>query len=369
MCSLLLALVAAGCGGRYGCGGNNDGSDDSLPWAVIGQDRLNLAPGGVGSALVTVRNQAVDQGWQLTIKTDGDPPTGWTVTGSSKYLDRPFDNRIALEVTVRVPANAPTGSRSIPMLISDDDSTTADYVVNLQVVVGAAATTSIRETAPFVSNGEGTFESSLEISNGEAFPITTMVEFRPLNFTADVDALVWFSPNSGGFSVDPGDIDTMKCKVLPRTNSIAKTFSFENYFYNQFQNGKEHKYATQVAAKPPTAVYYTVDSLDWLMGVSTADPDKTTTYDVTFDPVPTGKAGLYTFSQDGLNASQYTATFNPPNAPVNSNGDPVSVTVTVSRIGSGAGETVDEFVLRATHDAHSDVNARLRLPIRTYVGR
>ncbi len=359
---MLFSLLFAGCGG----GGNNNAPGT---WALINQETLTLAPGGVGSAAFTFQNKSEDATYQLTIRLDGTAPNGWTVTGSSMFLDKPIGKTVDLEVEVRVPANAPNGQRFLPLVITDDDPTTEDVSVSLTVTVGQIVVTSIRETAAFVPNLDGRFESGLEITNGETNPIATLVEPRPLNFVGEVDALVWFSPKAGGFVADPGGVETMKCSALPRTNTVAKTFSLENYFLNPWQGGREEKYSTQFSVKPPNDVLYTITSLDWLMGVRMSDPDKVTTYDVTFDPVPTGKAGLYTFSVANLDTTQYTAVVNPPNAPVNAFSAPVTVAVTITRIGDGTGETVDEFTLRATHDVHADVNGLLRLPIRTYVGR
>lgn len=367
--SVLFSLLFAGCGGNGGCGGSNNGGE-SLPWTVVDRETLNLPPGGVGLATVRVQNQNTTGGtYQLSIQPDGTQPTGWTVTGTDGFLDGPFGNTVDMEVTVRVAANAAPGQRFVNLKISDDDNSTEDFSLNITVNVGGAVGTAIREKTAFVPSLDEVFESGLEISNGEDFPIATLVEPRPLNFTGETDALVWFSPKAGGFVVDPGDVDTMRCVALPRTNSVTRTFRLENYFFNPWQNGREEKYATQFSVKPPNDVRYTINTLDWFMGVSMSDPDKTATYEVTFDPVPTGKAGLYSFSVSGLNTLQYTATVTPPNAPVNSKGDPVKVTITVNRIGAGVGETVDEFSVLATHDAHTDVSDRLRLPIRTYAGR
>jgi hypothetical protein len=368
--SVMLAVIFAGCGGEGGCGGGDDEEAGGGTWIVVNvQPTVSVLPGGLGSTNVTVKNQSDANGYQMTIAVKGEPPTGWTVTGSNGFLDRIKNKTLDLPVEVRVPAGTPTGRRLIELIVTDDAPGSAGRVVRLSVNVGSAANTAIYETAPFVLNTDRRYESGLEVTSGESFPISTLVEYRPLNFVQDADALVWFSPKAGGFVADPGARKTMKCTALPRTDSVAKTYRIENYFLNPWQGGREEKYATQFTVKPPNDVRFTIGALDWLMGVRTTDPDRVAEFEVTFDPVPTGRAGLYTFSVANLDSTQYTATVNPPNAPVNANSDPVTVTVTVNRIGSGLGETVEEFTLRATHDAHADVSAQLRLPIRTYVGR
>ncbi len=367
---VLLAIAFAGCGGNTGCTGSGDDAPLGA-WIVLTvQPTLNVNAGGLGTVDVRVQNNSNVTGYQITVGLEGTAPLGWTVTGSSKFLESGSNKIVTIPVEFRVPANWPNGQRIVELRVSDDDNTNnSDQIVRVFVNVGSAAGTAIYETSAFVPNLDGRFESGLEITNGEVSPLSTLVEARPLNFVFETDALVWFSPKAGGFVVDPGGTRTMKCTALPRTNTVAKTFQIENYFLNPWQGGREEKYASQFAAKEATDVQYTINSLDWYMGVLMTDPDKTTEYNVTFDPVPTGKAGLYTFSVANLDTTQYSATLNPPNAPVNANSDPVTVTVTITRIGGGTGETVDEFTLQAQHDVHADITGLLRLPIRTYVGR
>lgn len=355
-CALLVIIA---------CGGASLDENLTSTWTSVGESTVLISPGATQATTIRLRNDSSGTSHSITGATHASVPTGWTVTFPSTIdLPRNNPNEVLFPVNINVPTGTTSGIRvfTVKLTSSIDGSF---KLVDIAVTVGASAVTAIQETSTFTGRADGVFESALKLTNGDGIPITTLVDFRPVGFTAEVDALVWFSPKAGGFSIDPGDESTRTCRALPRTNATGRTFSMENYFYHK---AVEYKYATAFTVKPPSAVAYTITGLDWRMGVNVADPDKVTNYTVTFDQVVTGKAGQYTFTVDNLNSTQYTAMITPSTVPVNSNGDPVSVQVQITRIGSGTEETVDEFTLIATHSNDATVDARLLLPIRTYVG-
>lgn len=356
--SALFLLVILACGGS----GNL-----TAIWAIAGGGTSPLiAPGNTGLATINIFNRSTGSSFVISGSPGPNTPDGWTVTFPTTIsLPRNDATPVAFPIQVTVPAGTPTGVRSFLVTLTDDQG----YSTHPSIVVtvgGSGAITSIQKTSDFAYRNDGVYESGLKVTNGEAIPITTLIEYRPLGFVSDVDAIVWYRTKAGGISVDPGDEEARVCNVLPRTNLTSRFFALEHFIY---ASAVEYKYSDSVFADLATSVGYNIMALDWYMGVSMSDPDQSTTYSVDIDQVVTNKAGQYTFTVDGLDATQYSASINPATAPVNSNGDPVNVSVTITRIGSGAGETVDEFTLVATHSNAGDVNTRLRLPIRTYAGR
>lgn len=348
----------------WACGGS--GNLLSTWRVVTGGTNPLIAPGATGIATLNLQNLSTGISYVITGTPGPDAPPGWTVTfPSTVSLPRNSTSTVAMQIQISVPAGTPSGVRSFTVALSDGQG----QIYNPAIVVtvgGSGAITSIQKTIDFANRFDGVYESGLKVTNGEAFPITTLIEYRPLGFVSDTDAIVWYRTKAGGISVDPGDEESKVCNLLPRTNLSSRFFSLEHFIY---ASAVEYKYSDSLVADAATSVGYNITAIDWLMGVSMADPDKTTTYSVDFDQVVTNKAGQYTFTVTGLDTTQYSASINPATAPVNSNGDPVSVSVEITRIGAGTGETVDEFTLVATHSNAGDMNSRLRLPIRTYVGR
>lgn len=351
------------------CGGlecSETGSDSTFVFK--GPESVFIGAGASKTLTGTLENLNDGISWSIKIRPVGTVPTGLTLTypTSQLLLGRPIGTKMDVDVTVAVAPGSSAATRTLTMEAYDVDvperRSTWTFVVN----IGAASvTTGIRESMPMIGGASHLFEGQAEISNGEGFPICTMLGVTPAGYTLDTDALIWMRPNSGGFCADPGDKEFVTVAGLARSNMTGRTFN-QAFHFNWGAN--LYSYSTSWTVSAASSVGYTITAIDSLMGQKMTDPDKTTSYTVTVDPILTGRAGLYTFSLQGLPA-KYSASIVPPTVAVNAAGDPVSVQVTITRIADSSREETDEFTLAATHESSPDINLLLKLPIQNFLGR
>lgn len=355
----------------FACGGSDCSGDDrgeEVYFSFSGPLSTFIAAGSSKTVTGVLENQNNGTSWSLKVRPSGALPTGITLSypTGTLLLSRPSGTKIDVDVIVTVAPGFTPGTRSIEMEAYDVAYPARVRRWTLVINIGASAvTTGIRESMPMVGGVNHLFEGQAEISNGEGFPICTMLGVTPANYTLLDDAIIWMRPNNGGFCADPGDKEYVTVGGLARSNLTGRTFT-QAFHFNWGAN--LYSYTTSWTVSAATNVGYTITAIDHLMGQKMSDPDKTTSYTVTVDPILAGRAGLYTFNLQGLPA-QYSATIVPPTAAVNATGDPVSVTVTITRIADSSREETDEFTLTATHESSPDINLALKLPISNLLGR
>lgn len=357
----LLFIVA--CGGLE-C---NDSTNEAY-FILKGVESVFVGAGTSKTIKGTLENLSDSTSWSLKVRPVGTVPTGLTVTypTTQLLLGRPIGTKMEVDVTIAVAAGSSAATRTLTLEAYDVNVPERKSTWTIVVNIGAGSvTTGIRESMPMVGGVSHLFEGQAEISNGEGFPICTMLGVTPSGYTLDTDALIWMRPNSGGFCADPGDKEFVTVAGLARSNMTGRTFN-QAFHFNWGAN--LYSYSTSWTVSAASSVGYTITAIDYFIGQRMTDPDKTASYSVTVDPILAGRAGLYTFSLQGLPA-KYSASIVPPTVAVNAAGDPVTVQVTITRIADSSREETDEFTLAATHESSPDINLLLKLPIQNFLGR
>lgn len=341
-----------------GCLGND--ANTSEPWSMSAPETAVYASPSTRDFNITFRNTGSETVF-LDLTLDGAPPAGWTITTPTSPIEvRGVGNP---DVVVPIPITVPSGQTGTRMVSFKATRGDHSAVHTVTINIGSTAT-GIREVTPFTQAGS-VFESLLEISWGEGTPWSTLMAVRPADFTLSNgitpgDAIMWFTPKSGGISLDPGDIDQVTVKLLPTTNSATRVFNFTSYFN---RTTTEYGVNQQVTSVVPLSVPYQITAIDYLMGVTTAESDRTTTYTVKFMNVG---AGRINFFADNV-PSRFSAVVNPPSVDVSA-GDDATVQVTITRVSDGSFEDTEEFTLRCTNSADGTFSRTIHLPIQSWRG-
>lgn len=351
--ALLSLLTVLACGGLFTSSGSTQDQND-VSWQLDGPTEANGLPGTTITIQLQLRS-FTEATRDVRLELLG-PDWPHQFPQSSFAISASGVNPTLVNATVTIPLDTPAGTYTLNFRGVQTTSEVSDPH-DVTLVVGQRLPTSIEETSPFTLRGDGVYESALRVFSGELTPFSTYmsVNLQP------ADAILWFNPNNGGLSLDPNDEDTYTCNVVPRTNLVAATFPFDVEFYRLTDR---YFYSTSVNVTPPTNVGYTIPSMD--EALARFDPgDVTATYTIEVDPILTDRAGQYAFSVTA-DAPELEVSVSPQTAPVNSQGDPVTVTITVTRV---APFTVDPFAteitFRATHESSPEMNLVLTLPVKT----
>lgn len=352
----ICALVILACGG-------NGVVTSGTGWTLSGPGNVSFPTGSTG--LVRLKLKGHDFTIAMRVK---QAPAGWTVQVPTTPFQLSGLQDVEFDATVSIPPGYPLGNETIKFEGTQvggvGDGSTVEYGLLVFVVNPG---TGIRQVGSF-SQTAGVHSSLLEITWNLTTPWSTLMNVRPNGFVlADSgggnprDGVIWYTPKSGGISLDPGDVEQVTVKVLPTTNRTGRTYNFTSYFGH---TTREYGVDLSLAHPPAAGVSYTITDIDHQMGLRLIDPDKTSSYTIRFDGVTPGR---YTFSTTNLPA-RYAAVVNPPFVDVTGVGT-AEVQVVVTRVADGPLEEVEEFMLRATHSNNGGSNTQLTLPVQSWSGR
>jgi|GEM_PF-6381280 len=361
-----LALIIVLCVAMQGCFGSGTNTTLVGGWSISAPSNVTFGSPATRTLKIKLKSQATEHFIQMTAE---DVPAGWTVQlpNTPIHLSPPSISEVEVNALVTIPAGETPGTaHRIKFFGTETGGETAGIYNFVSVLVEVSATTTgIRQVSDF-SIANGVFESLLEVSWSETTPFGTLLmtkdqDFTTPNFAGPGEAVVWYSPKSGGLSLDPGDVDQVTVKVLPITNKDSRTFNMTNYI--EHVSGVYGVQQSFDLVRDSTAAYE-IKKIDYIMGVFLSDPDTTASYTVEFTSLLPGR---YTFTLQNL-PGRFSATLTPPFVDV-STGDVASVRVDVTRKAHGVIEDTEEFVLVSKHSSDALFNASVKLPIQSYVGR
>lgn len=365
---LIVVLITASALIMVGCPGTGSNSSSSLGggWTISGPDMVTHSSPSNRIITLTLKSNGTERYVEVTAL---DIPTGWTVSLPTTpiHLDPPAIAQVNVQAQVTIPDGLVVdSSQRLRFKATETSGANAGESTYISVLVNIGADiTEIRESIPYAASNK-VYESMLEISWGQPTPWGTLMSVKDMDFTLPGfntvgDAIIWFTPKSGGLSLDPGDVDTVTIKVLPATNRTARTFHLTPYFdHTSGQYGVPQSFSSEAAFVSA----YEIKSIDYQLGVLTTDPDTATSYTVEFSSLLPGR---YTFATQNL-PGRFQATVTPTTVDI-STGDSATVRVDITRTSSGTFEDTEEFILRMTHSSDATYNSSIKFPIQSWLGR
>jgi hypothetical protein len=355
------------------CGGATFGTTED--WKVSSAATLAVPAGNTRNLRVTFENNNAGKSSSILVTVMGSTPAGWTVgvPATDVLIPATFAAKVEVNIPISVPPGFASGTQQLRF--SALDKTGRQVIWNVDVTV-SSATTGLTQLVAFGAIGtDSTTQATLSATSGELAPFGTLVDARGNNFNfngargvTNNDAMIWFSPKSGGISLEFGDEDQLFVHALPMTDATSRTFNLTSFFNtSDGVSVIEHSVNQSFSVAAATTMSYAITAMDWWMGTATSHGDITTTYEITLDPLVADQAGAMTFTVTGLPA-EYSASVVPSATSTNAAGDPITLTVTITRISNGSFETTDSFVLTCDHATFGGFDKSIRLPIRTSVG-
>ncbi|MCC7434039.1 MAG: hypothetical protein IT363_05090 [Methanoregulaceae archaeon] len=350
------------------CGGS--GTEKVLPafgWSLT-PAAAEVSHGSPSTRTIKLKLESSGGEHFVRVTLKEPPPTGWTVSLPTDpiHLDPPAIQNVDVNAVVTIPAGVAPGTFRLLTFVGTQTNgpNAGTQLETPPVKVNVAnGVTQVRIVGGIFS--DSVREIPLEVTWAEASSWSTLMgikdfDFELPDFAGPGEAVVWFTPKSGGISLDPGDVDMVTMKLLPTSNKVDRIFNVRPFFAH---SSGEYGVNVSLNSTRGSKGVYEILGIDYGIGVYMADPDKTTNYTVEFTQVPPGRLSFSTINVPG----RFTATVTPSFVDLNAGGTG-SVRVDVTRIASGLNEDTEEFILRANHEDPA-YNQTVKLPIQSWVGR